>query len=132
MLPALVPELSVSDIGRSLAFYRNVLGFSLSYERPQEGFALVQLGAAALMLDQIGTGRDWVTGPLEPPYGRGINIQIQVAQLEPLLTRLETNQRSLFQPVETKTYQAGSAQITQRQFCVQDPDGYLLRFCQDL
>jgi hypothetical protein len=38
---------------------------------------------------------------------------------------------SLYVPVETKTYRVGDRDVTQRQFCVQDPDGYLLRFCED-
>jgi catechol 2,3-dioxygenase-like lactoylglutathione lyase family enzyme len=130
MLPALVPELSVSDIARSLTFYCDVLGFVVGYERPAEGFALVQLGDAALMLDQIGLGRDWVTAPLAPPFGRGLNIQIQVESLAPMLERLAASKVALFQPVETKSYQTGGQLVEQRQFCVQDPDGYLLRFCR--
>jgi hypothetical protein len=31
-----------------------------------------------------------------------------------------------------KWYRAGDRELGQRQFLVQDPDGYLLRFCQDL
>ena len=130
MAAALVPELSVSDIGRSLAFYCQVLGFSVRYRRPAEGFAYLELGQAELMLDQLGTSRDWVTGPLEPPLGRGINLQIAVADLGPLLERLAVAGVELFQPAETRTYLVGEQFITQHQFCVQDPDGYLLRFCQ--
>ncbi|MCS6760397.1 MAG: hypothetical protein MO852_16815 [Candidatus Devosia euplotis] len=88
------------------------------------------MGAADLMLYQIGSGRDWVTGPLEPPYGRDINIKIQVDSLAPLLAQLDIHRIGLFQPLETKRYHAGTLEIVQHQFCVQDPDGYLLRFCQ--
>jgi len=130
MLPALVPELSVSDIGRSLTFYCDVMGFAVGYARPADGFAYLKMGEAGLMLDQLGAGRDWVTAPQELPFGRGINIQIRIDNLEPLLTRLDAHQVMLFAPVETKSYQAGDAMISQKQFCVQDPDGYLLRFCQ--
>jgi catechol 2,3-dioxygenase-like lactoylglutathione lyase family enzyme len=34
--PALVPELYVSEIGRSLHFYTGVLGFAVLYDRPEE------------------------------------------------------------------------------------------------
>jgi len=34
----LVPELYCSNIERSLAFYVNVLGFSVRYARPEERF----------------------------------------------------------------------------------------------
>ena len=129
-LPALVPELSVSNISRSLAFYCDLLGFALRYQRVEEGFAFLDLGQAGLMLDQSGVGRDWVTGPLEKPFGRGINLQIQFDDLAPVLGRLAAAQTALFASVEVKTYPAGEHIICQRQFCVQDPDGYLLRCCQ--
>ena len=129
MAAVLVPELSVSDIGRSLAFYCSVLGFGLRYQRADEGFAFVELGGAGLMLDQLGLGRDWVTGALEPPFGRGVNFQFALDDLEPLLKRLAASEITPFVPVETKVYKAGDRLITQLQCCVQDPDGYLLRFC---
>tara|TARA_R110002020_G_scaffold220742_6_gene428643 strand:- start:1847 stop:2248 length:402 start_codon:yes stop_codon:yes gene_type:complete len=127
--PALVPELTVTDLATSLVFYRDLLGFSVRYSRLDEGFAFLDRGQASLMLDQMAIGRDWVTGPLAPPFGRGINLQIEVDRLEPLLERLAVAGITLFQPVETRRYQAGAQILTQRQFCVQDPDGYLLRFC---
>ena len=129
MLPALVPELTVSDIERSLAFYCEILGFAVRYAHVDEGFACLELGPAVLMLDQLGTGRDWVTAVLQVPFGRGINIQIEVADLSPLLERLDAKAMRLFHPAETKTYQVGEKRVIQHQFCVQDPDGYLLRFC---
>jgi hypothetical protein len=32
--------------------------------------------------------------------------------------------------METRSYRVGDREVAQRQFCVQDPDGYLLRFCE--
>ncbi|MEQ9635008.1 MAG: VOC family protein [Devosia marina] len=129
-MPALVPELSVSDIAASRRFYCDVLGFAVRYERPEEGFAYLAFGPAELMLDQIGEGRDWITGPLVPPLGRGVNFQIEVTEIDPICTRIEAAGIDLFQPIETRTYRTARDQVTQRQFCVQDPDGYLLRFCE--
>lgn len=131
-MPALVPELTVSDWRASRAFYCDLLGFAERYARPEEGFVCLALGAAELMLDQRGLGRDWETGPLERPFGRGINLQIEVEAVDPLLARLGAAGVALFQPVETRTYVTGGAAVTQRQFCVLDPDGYLLRFCEVL
>lgn len=127
---ALVPELSVFDIKASLHFYRDLIGFSVRYERQEEGFAYLSLGAAEIMLDQIGVGRDWVTADLEPPLGRGINLQVEVSEIEPIAGRLEAFGIALFMAPETRTYRVGGREVVQRQFCVQDPDGYLLRFCQ--
>ncbi len=40
------------------------------------------------MLEQRGIGRNWVTGNLELPFGRGVNFQIEVADLSPLIIAL--------------------------------------------
>jgi hypothetical protein len=50
--PALVPELYVSDLAQSLKFYISLLGFRIEYERVDEQFAALSLGAAHLMLEQ--------------------------------------------------------------------------------
>ena len=128
----LTPELGVADIARSLGFYCDILGFAVVYDRPAEGFAYLRYEGVELMLDQIGLGRTWETGPLEPPLGRGMNLQCKISALDPLLDRLRAAGLSLYRPVETKTYRVGDRDATQRQFCVQDPDGYLLRFCEDV
>jgi catechol 2,3-dioxygenase-like lactoylglutathione lyase family enzyme len=127
-MPALVPELSVTDIAASRRFYCDTLGFSVRYERADEGFAYLELGEAELMLDQLGAGRDWITASLERPLGRGVNFQIQVDAVSPILDRLMTAGITPFLPLETRAYRTASGTVTQRQFCVNDPDGYLLRF----
>jgi catechol 2,3-dioxygenase-like lactoylglutathione lyase family enzyme len=129
-VPELTPELAVTDIARSLAFYRDVLGFAVVYDRPDEGFAYLRYEGCELMLDQIGIGRTWETGPLEPPLGRGMNLQCAVHSLDQLLDRLTTAGTSLYLPLETRAYRVGGTTVSQRQFGVQDPDGYLLRFCE--
>ena len=127
----LTPELGVMDITRSLGFYCDIIGFTVVYERPDEGFAYLRYEGLDLMLDQIGVGRTWETGLLEPPLGRGINLQCRVGALEPILDRLGEAGIALYLPVETRTYRVEGRDVAQRQFCVQDPDGYLLRFCED-
>ena len=128
--PWLIPELSVANLARSLQFYCDLLGFALRYGRPAEGFAMLEREGVLLMLDQLGVGRDWQTGALDHPFGRGINLQIQVSAVQPLLDQLTAAGIPLFQPLEIKHYEAGTGVIRQSQFCVQDPDGYLLRFAE--
>lgn len=36
---ALIPELIVSDLSRSLSFYCELLGFQILYDRVEDGFA---------------------------------------------------------------------------------------------
>jgi catechol 2,3-dioxygenase-like lactoylglutathione lyase family enzyme len=129
---SLIPELSVTDFQKSLEFYVSVLGFSVLYERPEEGFAMLKLGDAQLMIDQIGLSRDWITAPPENPFGRGTSFQIEVENLELMLENLKHSNISLSLPVEEKWYRSGQLELGNRQFLVQDPDGYLLRFFQSL
>ena len=130
MTAALVPELYVSNIERSLAFY-HALGFETAYARPDERFAYVALGAAELMLEEP-VGRAWMIGRLEQPYGRGINLQINVADANTLHRRVEAMKLSFIQPIEERFYQRAIDSVKIRQFVVADPDGYLLRFSETL
>ena len=118
---------------RSLAFWRDLIGFDVLYDRPEEGFAYLALGGAELMLDQHSAGgRHWLTRPFAPPLGNGVNLQVAVDAVAPILERLAAAGRPLFMPVEDKWYRAGDRETGQRQFVVADPDGYLLRPAQHL
>ena len=46
----LVPELLVTDINKSLRFWRDLCGFAVLFNRPDEGFAYLDLGGAQIML----------------------------------------------------------------------------------
>ena len=85
------------------------------------------------MLDQHSAeGRHWLTRPFAPPLGNGVNFQVTVDAVAPILERLAAAGWPLFMPVEDKWYRVGDRETGQRQFVVADPDGYLLRPAQDL
>ena len=130
MGPRLVPELLVSDHAASRDFYVRVIGFSVRYERPAEKFCYLDLRGAELMIEE--ETDFWATAPRERPYGRGMSLQIEVEALDPIIARLEAAGIPLFRPVEEAWYRAGNQYSGSRQFLVQDPDGYLLRFFEDL
>ncbi|SMH32473.1 Catechol 2,3-dioxygenase [Rathayibacter oskolensis] len=130
--PDLVPELLVGDIGRSLEFWCGPCGFRVRYARPEEGFASVVSGTAHVMLDQRGVGRDWLTGPLEAPFGRGLNLQIRVDDADAIADALAAAGIALFAPPETRWYRVDEEETGVRQVLVTDPDGYLLRFQSSL
>jgi catechol 2,3-dioxygenase-like lactoylglutathione lyase family enzyme len=125
--PGLVPELCVTDLTASRQFWCDLVGFTVKYARPEEGFAYLVLGQAHLMLDQAGVGRTWATGRLETPLGRGINFQLSVPSIEPVKGRLQAAGWPLFGEPEEKWYRTGIREAGVRQMLVQDPDGYLLR-----
>lgn len=84
------------------------------------------------MRDQHAEGQGWETGRLEPPFGRGIDLQIEVTSLAPMLERLANASSPLFVPPEENWYRIGEVLSDSREFLVQDPDGYLLRFSEHL
>lgn len=127
--PALVPELLVADTPASIEFWCGLCGFTIDYQRQDEGFAYISRGSAHVMLEQQGVGRNWVTGPLGRPLGRGINFQVSVPNLAPILSSLRAAGYPLFMEPETKWYRITDTEETGvEQFLVADPDGYLLRF----
>jgi catechol 2,3-dioxygenase-like lactoylglutathione lyase family enzyme len=128
---ALVPELDVTDLDAALAFYVGVLGFQVLYDRPEERFAYLEREGAELMLEEAtGPGRRLRTAPLERPFGRGVNLQVACSDVETLCAAAPLAQVVL--PLETRWYRAGAVERGNRQFVVADPDGYLLRFFEDL
>ncbi|TFC42508.1 MULTISPECIES: bleomycin resistance protein [Cryobacterium] len=126
--PGLVPELLVRNIKASIGFWCALCGFEIRYDRPDESFAYITLGMAHLMLEQADVGRSWITGPLQVPYGRGVNFQVAVPDVEPILAALREADVSLFMQPETKWYRMADQEAGVRQFLVTDPDGYLIRF----
>jgi catechol 2,3-dioxygenase-like lactoylglutathione lyase family enzyme len=127
----LVPELIVSDLHVSLRFWRDLLGFRVLYQRTLEGFAYLEREGAEVMLETLDE-RSWTVGPQERPFGRGINLQIEATSLTPLLEALAKASWPLYRQPEERWYRTGTSEAGQRQFLVQDPDGYLLRFAQSL
>jgi catechol 2,3-dioxygenase-like lactoylglutathione lyase family enzyme len=127
----MVPELSVSDITRSLNFYCNLLGFRVRFAREEEGFAYLELGRVQLMLEQLAPDR-WQTGKLEYPFGRGVNFQMEVEDIEVSYQALQRAGIAFFRPLNEIWRRAGDAEEGQKEYLVQDPDGYLLRFVEIL
>lgn len=133
MTARLTPELDVANLDKSLAFYVGVIGCEVLYERPEERFAFLDLEGARLMLEEAsGPGRRFTTAPLEHPYGRGVNFQIQVGDVDDLYARVLAAQARVVIPMEQKWYRRDDLEVGNRQFVVADPDGYLLRFFTDL
>jgi catechol 2,3-dioxygenase-like lactoylglutathione lyase family enzyme len=127
----LVPELLVADIDASLRFWCGLCGFSVAYDRPEERFAYLDRDGAQVMLEERGRGRNWITGALEAPFGRGINFEVGVDAIKPILDTLASVPWPLFMAPERKWYRrAGTGRVGVHQFLVQDPDGYLIRFSE--
>lgn len=124
----LVPELLVTNLSASLKFWIDVCGFSVMYSREADGFFYLDRAGAQVMLVEARGENGWITAPLDTPLGRGINFEIKVDAVAPIFAALEAAGYPLFRPVQEQWYRSGAIEIGVREFLVQDPDGYLLRF----
>lgn len=131
--PPVVPELDVADLDLSLRFYTAALGFERRFERPEERFAYLTRGPVHLMLQQAdGPGRRFRTAPLEHPFGRGINLQIEIPDVDLLHAQATKAGAAIHVSLEERWYPQGGEEAGNRQFVVIDPDGYILRFFSSL
>lgn len=129
----LVPEFYVTDFRKSLTFYTEILGFSVAYDRPEERFAYLDLGGAELMIEQtVDPARMFIDGALDYPLGRGMHLQIEVPDVDALYARAQASGAPISRPMEERWYRRDAVELGNRQFWVRDPDGYNLRFFQDL
>jgi catechol 2,3-dioxygenase-like lactoylglutathione lyase family enzyme len=126
-----MPELYVSDYQKSLAFYVNLLGFKLEYDRTDPSFAFLSYGEVQLMIQQQ-EKNDWHTGPLEHPYGRGINFQIRTPDINAIVEKLSANNYPVQRGVKESKRKAGGMFVIEREIHVLDPDGYFLRFSEEM
>ena len=122
---SLIPELSVSNIEESKRFYTN-LGFKIVYERIENKFCFLQLEKNQIMIEE--KNGNWNTGELKYPYGNGINISMQVSDVEKMFNDLKESKQKFFLELEVHKYRVGKKFFEDKEFLIQDPDGYLLRF----
>jgi len=132
----LVPELYCSNFEASRSFYTETLGFRVLFEREEEGFAYMERDGAQIMIDELNNrtngSRSWLAGPIQQPFGRGINLTIMTGDVDSLYEHVKSKGALLFLEMEEKWYRIKDVYKGNRQFIVQDPDGYLIRFFQDI
>jgi catechol 2,3-dioxygenase-like lactoylglutathione lyase family enzyme len=140
--PALVPELYVSNLAISLTFYIDLLGFEIEYERPKENFVCLKLGSARIMLEEAPSlskstseefaRGEWRVADLEHPFGRGMNLEIEVVEIEGVDSRIRERDYPMRLGLHQKTHRIGSQSLKVRRLLIADPDGYLIRLVQRL
>jgi len=127
----MVPELYCSDLARSLSFWTDVLGFIVLYDRPEERFAFLDRNGAQLMIEEpVDPTRTLGSAAMTPPLGRGMNLQVDVEDVDRLHRVAAEAGVAIVLPLEECTYRRGGGSVTVRQFVVADPDGYLIRLSQ--
>ena len=126
-----IPELSVTNLENSLKFYKTI-GFKIEYDRPENKFVFISLGKIQFMLQEISNNDKWNVGELKYPFGNGINFQLEVDNVNEIYKELKENNYKITFEIEENWYRQGNRLLGNKEFLIQDPDGYLLRFFEDL
>jgi catechol 2,3-dioxygenase-like lactoylglutathione lyase family enzyme len=124
-------ELIVNNYEKSLAFWAGPMGFEVSYTRPAMKFAYLQHPDGAQMMFYERDG-DWETGPFEHPLGRGVILQIGVADIEKSHAAAKSAGIPFYVELREKWRDWGDRLGGQHEFLVQDPDGYLVMVSQKI
>lgn len=122
---SLIPELSVTDIEKSKEFYLN-LGFKIMYERKEDKFCFLYLEDNQIMIEEI--NNNWNVGEMKYPFGNGINISMSVSDIDSFYESIISKKIVLFRKIKTSKYRVDDIIYEDKEFLLQDPDGYLLRF----
>jgi len=126
----LIPELNVSNFEKSLIFYTKIIGFKIEYKRDKSEFAMISFQESQIMIEEV--NNNWITGKLEHPFGRGVNFQIEVDRIQPILDNLKKHNYPIFVEPKENWYRQNNQLLGNKEFLIKDPDGYLLRFTEDL
>lgn len=112
--------LQVSDIERSLRFYRDVLGFKVGMtEGDPAVFAIIRREKGILFLDQ---SREEVAVPVNQYWAAYLWVDDAI---DDLATAFRAKGATIIRGPDTMPYGC-------RDFDVRDPDGHLIAFGQDL
>ena len=122
---SLIPELSVTNIEKSKEFYLN-LGFKIIYERKEDKFCFLYLEDNQIMIEEI--NNNWNVGEMKDPFGNGINISMTVSDIDSFYEKIISKKIVLFRKIKTSKYRVDDIIYEDKEFLLQDPDGYLLRF----
>lgn len=126
-----IPELSVTNLENSLKFYKTA-GFKLEYDRPENKFAFISLGEIQFMLQEFYITDKWNIAPITYPFGNGINFQLEVDNIRQIYSNLKNANYEITFDIEENWYRQDNKLLGNKEFLVQGPDGYLLRFSEDL
>ena len=117
-LAGISPFFIVSDAQQSIAFYRDKLGFAVSYQQPD--FAIMRRGAAQLFVKAIGEDTPPLPNARRHPWAKW-DAYVATPDPDRLAAEFHSNGAD---------FSAALADTSdgQRGFEISDPDGYVLFF----
>lgn len=124
-LKSLTPNLVVSNVERSIAFYRDVLGFTVAATVPDQGpfvFAIVQSGPVRVFLNAQEPAIAEYPAFKDRPIGGTLTLFVDVANIRQVHDDLE-DKVNIVMPLEHKWYGV-------TEFAFEDPDKYLITYAE--
>ena len=124
-LKSLTPNLIVSNVERSMAFYRDVLGFSVVATVPEASpyvFAIVQSGPVRVFLNAPEPAIAEYPAFKDRPIGGTLTLFIDVANIRQVHDDLKDTV-TIVMPLEHKWYGV-------TEFAFEDPDKYLITYAE--
>ena len=122
---SLAPNLIVSDVSRSIAFYRDVLGFVVEVTVPDAApfvFAIVRSAEVRIFLNAPEDATAEYPTLKNRPLGGTFTLFIGVVGIHDLHRELESKVKMIM-PIERKWY--GTTE-----FAFEDPDGYVITIAE--
>jgi catechol 2,3-dioxygenase-like lactoylglutathione lyase family enzyme len=124
-LKKVTPNLLVADVDRSIAFYRDVLGFEVTITVPDAApfvFAAVQSGDVEIFLNEATQAIAEYPAFADRPLGGTLTLFIEVTEIARVYEELRDRVPVVF-PLERKWYGV-------TEFAFTDPDGYILTYAE--
>jgi uncharacterized glyoxalase superfamily protein PhnB len=124
-LSSLAPNLIVADVERSIAFYRDVIGFSVVTTVPDASpfvFAILQSGPVQIYVNAPGPAVEEYPVLKDRPIGGTLTLFIHITGIRAAYEELKTKV-NVVMPLEKKWYGP-------TEFACTDPDGYVITFAE--
>ena len=121
----LTPNLIVSNVERSAAFYRDVLGFTMQMtvpDAPPYAFAMMTCGSIEVFLNAAEASYEEYPSFKNQPIGGTLTLFMEVTEIEEAYARLAPLVKVVM-PFEKKWY-------GMTEFAFLDPDGYIITYAQ--
>jgi uncharacterized glyoxalase superfamily protein PhnB len=122
---SLTPNLIVADVERSIAFYRDLLGFSVEQtvpDAPPLVFAIVRSGPVEVYLNAPGPAVEEYPAFKDRPIGGTLTLFIRLTGIRAAYDALRARV-NVVMPLEKKWYGV-------TEFACTDPDGYVITFAE--
>ena len=122
---SLTPNLIVADVERSIAFYRDILGFTVQTTVPDASpyvFAILRSGPVEVYLNAPGPAFEEYPVLNGRPIGATLTLFIRITGIQAAYESLKTRV-NVVMPLEKKWYGP-------TEFACTDPDGYVITFAE--